>query len=109
MLNAYSVDEIVITQNVSKDDWREPLSAYSISIMGYVNYKTVLIRNIKGEQVTSQIQIYISKHRLDDLLTQALTHEDRIYSINGIVIDKAIMKIDTPKHFSMPHYEIYLA
>lgn len=108
MLNVYSVDEIVITQAAGYDEWNEPLPDREITIRGYAEWKTKLIRNIKGEQVASMITIYISKRRLDNLLARSLSHEDRIKSINGNDIDRAIINISQPKAFSNPDYEIYL-
>ena len=109
MLNAYAVDDIVIIQHGGYTPINEPLSGTEIAIKGYAEWKTKLVRDIKGEEVTSTIQIYISKRRLDAELTDALSHEDRVKSINGVEIDRAIITVHAPKHFSMPHYEIYLA
>ena len=109
MLNAYSVDEIVIIQSQGHDDWGEPSPEVEVSIRGYAEWKTRLVRNLAGEEVTSTIKLYISKRRLDKLLTQALSHEDRIKSINGDEINRAIITIHQPKAFSSPHYEVFLA
>jgi len=109
MLNAYSVDVLVITQSQDHDDWGEPLPELSVNVRGYVEWKTRLVRNLAGEEVTSTIKISISKRRLDAMLARPLSHEDRINSINGAAIDRAILAIHQPKAFSMPHYEVYLA
>jgi hypothetical protein len=109
MLNAYSVDDIIITQSGGYDEWNEPLPEVEIEIKGYAEWKTRLVRNVSGEEVTSTIKLYIHKRNLDDKLTQALTHEDRVKSINGSEIDRAIITVHEPKAFSNPHYEVYLA
>jgi hypothetical protein len=111
MLNGYSVDDIEIGKYIGEDEWNEPLSGSGsvVEIRGYVEWKTKLVRNIKGEEVVSTIQIYIEKRRLDLRLGRALVHEDRVKSINGDDIDRAIMAIQQPKAFSRPHYEIDLA
>jgi hypothetical protein len=109
MLNAYSVDDIIIIQSGGYDEWNNPLEEIEISIKGYAEWKTSLVRNIKGEQVASSIKLTIRKKALDTVLTKELSHEDRIKSINEIEIDKPIINIHQPKAFSNPHYEIYLA
>jgi len=109
MLDVYSVDDIVIVQQGGYDEWNEPLSGAQIEIKGYVEWKTKLVIDINGERVTSTIQIYIKKRKLDDLLSSALTHEDMVKSINGVDIDRAIIAVHQPKAFSKSHYEIYLA
>lgn len=109
MLDAYSVDDIVIIQQGGYDEWNEPKSGSQIEIKGYVEWKTKLVIDANGEKVASSIQIYIKKRRLDKLLVSTLTHEDMVRSINGVVIDRAIITVAQPKAFSAPHYEIYLA
>ncbi len=109
MLRAYSVDDIIIMQSGGYDEWNNPVEATEIEIKGYAEWKTNLVRNIKGEEVTSTIKLYIRKKDLDLLLAKALSHEDRVKSINGNEINKSIINIHQPKAFSNPHYEIYLA
>jgi hypothetical protein len=109
MLDAYSVDDIVISQHGSYDEWNEPVSGSEVEVRGYVEWKTRLTININGEQVVSTIQIYIKKRILDDLLLRPLTHEDSVKSINGADINRAIITVHQPKAFSSPHYEVYLA
>ena len=109
MLDAYSVDDIVIVQHGGYDAYNEPLSGTEIAIKGYVDWKTRLAINIEGEKVNSTIQIYIKKRRLDLLLATPLTHEDMVKSINGVVVDRAIITVGQPKALSAPHYEVFLA
>jgi len=108
MIDAYAVDDLVITQSNGFDVWGEPLSGTTVEIKGYVVWKTQLMRNLAGEEVTSTIMLYINKRRLDALLGRVLSHEERIESINGVSIDQSIIAIHVPKAFSNPHYEVFL-
>ena len=107
-INAYCVDDITILQWNGTDSWGEPESGTIVSIRGYVEWKTRLIRNAKGEEVVSTVMVYLPKRRTDNALGRVLTHEDRLI-VDGICIDRAIIDIRQPKDFSSPHYEIYLA
>lgn len=115
MINAYCVDEITIWLSGGNDSWGEPLSGTLIDVKGYVEWKTRLIRNWKGEEVVSTIRVLLPK-RLDRpaWLGRALTHEDKI-QIGGESFERAIIDVRTPKDFAKntslfgPHYEIYLA
>jgi len=111
MLDAYSVDDIVIWKYDSYDEWNEPLSGSGaeVEIRGYVNWGTKLVIGLTGEKVTSTVQIYIKKRILDHRLARPLSHEDMIKSINGDEIRRAIIAISQPKAFDNPHYEVYLA
>lgn len=103
------VDEIIITQSTGVDEWGEPLPEVDVNIKGYVEWKTRLVWDINGEEVVSTVAIYIKKRTLDNVLARTLSHEDRVKSINGDEIDRAIINIHQPKAFSNPHYEIQLA
>jgi len=114
MINAYCVDEITILKWNSADEWNEPLSGDTITVKGYVEWKTRLVRDIKGENVTigkpstiSPVTVYLPK-KIDALLGRALQHEDRII-IPGESSERTIVDIHQPKAFSFPHYEVVLA
>jgi len=109
MIDAYAVDDLVITQFISNDVWGEPCSGTTVEIKGYAVWGTHLTRNLAGEEVVSSVMLYINKRRLDALLGRVLSHEDRIESINGVSIDRSIIAIHTPKAFSNPHYEVDLS
>ena len=110
MIGAYCVDDLVISRWNGNDDWGEPLSGTLVEIKGYVEWKTRLVRNLQGEEVTSTVTIYIPK-KLDRpaYLGRALSHEDRIIEVNGELFNRAIIAINAPKDFSHPHYGVNLA
>ena len=119
MMNAYCGDEITILKYMGNDTWGEPLSGEVITIKGYVEWKTRLIRDQKGEEVVSSIMIYLPKRKLLNALGRRLLLEDRIIVDQGGVEiysgmpdnseDRAIIDIRQPKDFSHAHYEVYLA
>lgn len=109
MISSYEVDKFIIKKYKDRDTWGTKNTPETIEIKGYLEYKTRLIRDIKGEEVTSSIMIRIHKKKLDRKLNRALNHEDRIYKINGEQIDKAILRIYIIKDFYDSHYEVYLA
>ena len=120
MINCYMVDDITIIKYMGNDSWGEPNSGEIISMKGYVEWKTRLIRNRKGEEVVSSCMVYFDKHRLENALGGPLFHEDRIIlDVGGVVsmygsvpansLERAIVDIRQPKSFSHPIYEVYLA
>lgn len=119
MINAYCVDEITILQWNGVDSWGEPESGAMVTVRGYVEWKTRLIRNQKGEEVVSSVMVYLPKRKLEAELGRELMFEDRIIIDQGGVAsygnvpsameDRAIIDIRQPKDFSRPHYEVFLA
>jgi hypothetical protein len=120
MINAYCVDEVTIVKWNGNDSWGEPASGTMTTIKGYVEWKTRLIRNTRGEEVVSSCMVYLPKQKLEDALGGPLFLEDRmIVDQGGSVsqygqvpansLDRAIVDIRQPKDFSSPHYEVYLA
>ena len=109
MINAYMVDPIAIIKWTGEDTWGEPLSGTMVEVKGYVEWKTRLVRNVRGEEVVSNVTVMLPK-KIDRVayLGRALCHEDRI-QIDSESFNRAIIAIHTPKAFSGPHYEIYLA
>lgn len=121
MIDAYCVDDLVIVRHVGYDQYNQPVpdsgsasasgsgSGAGIPVKGYIVWKTQLVRDQKGEEVTSSVMVYLPSHiERDSVLGRELTHEDRI-QIGGETFDRAIVAIARPKAFARPHYEIYLA
>lgn len=120
MINAYCVDDIVIVRWSGNDSWGDPESASLVDVKGYVEWKTRLIRDARGEEVVSSCMVYLPKRRTIDALGRALIHEDRLIVDQGGAVgeygtipsdglSRAIVDIRLPKDFSRPHYEVYLA
>ena len=108
MINAYCDDPIVIVMWGSNDSWVEPTSGSRIDFEAYVEWKTRLIRNQRGEEVVSSVMVYLPKRKLEVALGRELLHEDRIVLMDQ-PYERAIIDIRQPKDFSHPHYEVYLA
>lgn len=107
MIDAYCVDEITVLKWEGNDSWGEPESGTEYDFKSRVDWRTRLIRDIRGEERVSEVMVMMPK-KIDRILGRALRHEDRI-QIGGESFDRAILLIMTPKDFSKPHYEIYLA
>ena len=123
MMNVYAVDEVIILKSNGYDSWGEPESGEMVTVRGYVEWKTRLVRNRKGEEAVSSYVVYLPKRRTILALGRGLQLEDRmIVDQNGMgtheeyysgmpddSLDRAIIDIRQPKDFSRPHYEIFLA
>ena len=107
MIGAYCVDEITILKWNGADEWNEPLSGTAITVKGYVEWKTRLVRDIKGEERVSSVTVTMPK-KIDARLGGSLSHEDRLV-IGAEGLERAIISIQQPKAFSGPHYEVALA
>lgn len=112
MLNVYSVDRIMILKWNGYDENNEPMAASSISVEGYVEWRTKLVRDAKGAEVSSQVSIRMDK-AIERQLGRALCHEDRI-QLEGESEGRSIINILRPKAFSSNsatggyHYEVFL-
>ena len=115
MIDAYLVDPIIIMKSSDPVAWQEPGAYTEIEVMGKIEYKTRIIRNMKGVEVvagtlgaiTSSVTILLSESiETDAYLGRALRHEDKI-KFNDI--EHVILEIETPKAFSDPHYEVHVA
>lgn len=115
MIDAYFVDPITIIKAGGAPTWGEPAATSTVDVMGKIEYKTRLIRNLTGEQVvagtigaiTSSVTILLSASiETDAYLGRALSHEDKL-KFNSI--EHVILEIETPKAFSDPHYEVHVA
>lgn len=98
MIRAYCTDSLTIIRT-EYDEYKEPSSVEEISVKGYINWKTKLVRNIEGEEVVSRGSVYI-------LYDGDLTHEDKI-KINDTKY--AIITVRDVKDFSITAQEVFLA
>ena len=108
MINAYCDDPIVIIMWGGNDSWGEPVTGNCIDFEAYVEWKTRLVRNQRGEEVVSTVMVYLPKRKLEVALGRQLLHEDRIMLLDQ-PFDRAIIDIRQPKDFSHAHYEVFLA
>jgi len=115
MIDAYLVDSIIIIKAGGAPTWGEPAGTTEVEVMGKIEYKTKLIADLTGEQVvagtkgaamSSAMVLLPESIEGDSYLTRALSHEDKL-KFNGI--EHVILKIDKPKAFDNPHYEVYVA
>ena len=106
MINAYVVDPITIVRSGGYDSWGEPLASANILTNGKIEYKTRMVRNLEGEEVVSSAMVYLHEINTVVLLARDLTHEDML-TFDGV--KHAIIRVDKPKAFSNPHYEVYVA
>ncbi len=112
MISAYLVDRVNIIKWNGFDTLNRPIATTTVAVRGYVEWKTNLVRDIRGEEVVSQtkvispLKVYLHMKRTDKALGRALRHEDRL-SIDGR--ERSILSIHEPKAFGHPHYEVYLA
>ena len=102
MINAYLRDDITLKTVSTQDEWNT--NGYtSATIKVRVEYKTHMIQNAKGEDVESNMQIFMKTMTLDK-------HRNRIV-VEGI--EYAILKIQRLKSFrsgnSGGHIQIWLA
>jgi len=108
LTSVYDVDSLTLWKWNGDDEWGEPIEPTELSVKGYVDYKTRLVRNIAGEQVASEVTIYfMDKNNIDTVLGRILDHEDKI-QLTGEDFKRPIISIGQPKAFSNPHYEVAL-
>lgn len=113
MISAYCVDDITIIRYGGYDSWNEPLATTDIDVKGKIEYKTRLVRDITGEGVVAgtagaamSSAMVRFPESIDSDLGRGLSHEDRL-KFDGV--EHAILKIDKPKAFSSPIYEVYVS
>lgn len=107
MINAYMTDLVTVWASSGEDQWGEQLSGAYHDFKARVDFRTRLVRDINGETVPSTVTVLLPK-KVDRTLGREISHKDRI-QIEGESLDRAIMAIAKPKHFSHPFYEIALA
>ena len=113
MISSYLVDDIIIIKDAGVDIYNEPNATSEVEVKGKFEYKTRLLSDLSGQEVTagakgavvSSAMVYFAES-IDDDLGRMLIHKDRI---KLGAIEHTILKIDRPKAFSNPHYEVYVA
>lgn len=105
MISAYCIDDITIVRYASYDSWNEPLATTDIDVKGKIEYKTRLVRNLEGEEVVSSAMVRFPEE-IDTDLGRGLIHEDMLKFDD---IEHVILRIDKPKAFSNPIYEVYIS
>jgi len=109
MINAYCNDKLTISKWNGDAAWGEPAARTDIAVKGYIEYKRHLVRNSRGEEVTSSVMIYLPLSiESATFLNRALALEDRI-KLDSDTFDRAVIEIRRPKDFSRRHIEVYLA
>jgi len=115
LIDAYLVDPITIIKASGDPTWGEPAATTEVDVMGKIEYKTKLLRDLTGEQVvagtsgaiTASVMVLLPLSIEDDsYLDRALSHRDKL-KFNDI--EHVILKIDKPKAFDDPHYEVWIA
>lgn len=104
MISAYLVDDITIIKSGGTDSWNEPLASSEKAVKGLINYKTKLVRNLKGEEVVSTASVLFHED-INTALGRALSYED-LLKFDGI--EHVIIKVGKPKTmgFSGLHFEV---
>lgn len=106
-MSAYMVDDITIVKSGGYDSWKEPLASSDVDVKGKWEYKTVLVKDIKGEDVVSSAMVLFPEN-IDVELSRELTHEDMLKFDS---VEHAIIRIETPKAFSsffVFKYKVYV-
>ena len=98
MIGAYLIDDVIIKNLVSLDQWQEPTWS-TVAVKCRIEWASKLIRNAQGEQVVSAALVYF------DSDVVGLTIDDRII-IDGV--EHAIMRVDKRTDFSISHYEVWI-
>lgn len=99
MIDIYMTDPVTLKRLASRDEWNEPTYAL-VPLMGRVDWKARLVRNLQGEQVVSMGLVTLPRS------LAAVTHEDRII-VDGV--EHAIVAIQKIADFEFSHWEIYLS
>ena len=114
MITSYCIDDIIILKYAGDDDYNEPSDdPTEVPVKGKIEYKTKLLSGMAGDDVVAGTRGMIVSSALIRMplsieipLTRALRYEDKL-KFNDV--EHAILKIDKPKAFSNPHYEVYVA
>jgi len=108
MINAICIHPIVILKWEGNDEWGEPKTPTRVDVRGYVEWKTVLVPSLAGEEVASQVNVRLPIRRTDLALGRTLDHKDRMIIDN--VLERTIITIAEPAALKHPRiYQVFLA
>lgn len=105
MIEAYCVDPITYKKWLSVDTYGDA-TFEEIAVKGYVEYKTKVVVDIKGEDQVSLAKIWFPTS-LEVKIGRIPKTSDRM-KLDGEDYDHAIINFAGPKAFSHPHYEIFI-
>lgn len=115
-MTAYMVDDVTIVKYNGVDVNNEPVATTDVDVKGKIEYKTRLLSDIKGQEVTAGSEgrarssaSVLFPESIDVALGRELRHEDRL-KFNSI--EHAVLLIDRPKAFTsyfVYKYEIWVA
>lgn len=106
MINAYLTDDLwtVKAPDPPFDEYNKPNPPVVAAVKGFIDWKSRIVRNLEGEEVTSQASVLLK-------LDPDLGHEDklRIYDpTRDENIDHAIIAIHPAKGFFIAGLWVYL-
>lgn len=99
MISAYLRDPLTIVRHGARDQWGSEGATTSEAALGYIEWSTRLVRNIKGEEVASSANILLA-------YDATLTHEDRIL-IDGV--EHSIITIQRVKDFTARAMKVFIS
>ena len=100
MLNVYLVNTATLHPYSSMDEWNKATYGADVTLPAYIEYKTEFVTNQAGEDVESNVHMWINNRTLTN-------HQDLI-TIDG---DKfAIVKIHKPHDWTLnEHIQLWLS
>lgn len=115
-MTAYMTDSITIIKYAGVDDYNYPDDTSEVSVKGKIEYKTIFIKDLSGQEVVagsagramSSASVLLPES-IDVGLGRALKHEDRL-KFNDV--EHEILTIERPKAFSkyfVFKYKVYVA
>jgi len=98
VIGAYLKDVITVVRHGARDQYGTEGATTDELMRGYIEWKTRLVLNIKGEEVLSSAGVLM---RYDP----TLTHEDKI-TIGGV--EHLILAIELVRDFSVRGMKVYI-
>jgi len=107
MINSISIHPVIIVKWNGNDEWGEPRPPTNVGLRGYIEWRTVTVRDLKGEDVGSSVNVRMPIRRTDIALGRTLGHNDRLV-VDGM--ERAIIAIAEPAALRLPRiYHVFLA